>query len=411
MNYRTINNYAANIIQSFDVLALDNFVTITQNNSDIYSPSDIVNICKRINNPKRDFLFVNSLQGKHLHVEPTKTFTLFKELVREIEKSIPISEKIVVIGFAETATAIGHFIASSLPNCIYYMQTTRETIPNAKSLLDFEEEHSHATEQFLYGSVENLLNCEHIIFVDDEISTGNTVLNFIREIELIGIHAKYSVATLLNWQNDEWTKKFSTLEIDTYFVLRGILKDLKAKVPVNISDEIVCSETSELIPPILSINCNYSNFYKERIGGKPYNLQDFSENIYTQIVAGLIDDSFLPNSKDTVLVLGTEEFMFTPMVFGKMLSEKLNVTVQFHATTRSPIETSSSELYAIHQRYTISSCYNEKRNTFIYNLKKYDKIYIITDVYPSYSFMKDISSALVYAGCSLEDIIVITLKG
>lgn len=392
-----------------NVLTLDNFVTVTQNNSTIYAPSDIVNICKRMNNPKRDFLFVNSLQGKHLHVEPSKTFTLFEELVKEIKKSIPISEKIVVIGFAETATAIGHFIASSLPNCIYYMQTTREPIPNAKSLLDFKEEHSHATEQFLYGSVENLMNCDRIIFVDDEISTGNTVLNFIREIESVGIHTKYGVATLLNWQNDEWANKFVTLEIDTYFVLRGKLRDLKSKVPVNISNEVVNSEFSGFIPTVLSISCDYSDFYKERIGGKPYNLQEFSENIYTQI-AGLIDSS-LPNSKDTVLVLGTEEFMFTPMVFGKMLCEKLNVNVQFHATTRSPIETSCSEFYAIHQRYPISSCYNEKRNTFIYNLKKYDKVYIITDVYPSYSFMKDISSALVSAGCSLEDILIITLKG
>ncbi len=393
-----------------NVLELDNFVAVTKNNSTIYTPSDIVNICKRVNNPKRDFLFVNSLQGKHLHIEPSKTFTLFGELVEEIRKSISINEKIVVIGFAETATAIGHFVASSLPNCIYYMQTTRESLSNAKSLLDFKEEHSHATEQFLYGSVENLMNCDRIIFVDDEISTGNTVLNFINEIELIGIHPKYSVATLLNWQNDEWTNKFATLGINTYFVLRGNLKNLNAKVPVNISNEVVYSESSGLIPPILSINCNYSNFYKERIGGKPYNLHEFSENIYTEIT-GLIDDSFLPNSKDTVLVLGTEEFMFTPMVFGKMLSERLNVDVQFHATTRSPIETSRSEFYAIHQRYPISSCYNEKRNTFIYNLKKYDKIYIITDVYPSHSFMKDISSALVSAGCSFEDILIITLKG
>ena len=87
------------------------------------------------------------------------------------------------------------------------MQTTRENIPNAKSLLDFKEEHSHATEHFLYGSIESLMNCDRIIFVDDEISTGNTVLNFIHAIESVGIHAKYAVATLLNWQDDEWSNK------------------------------------------------------------------------------------------------------------------------------------------------------------------------------------------------------------
>ena len=392
-----------------NVLALENFVTITKNNSKIYTPSDIVNICKRINNPKRDFLFVNSFQGKHLHVEPSKAFALFEELANEIKHSISNNEKIVVIGFAETATAIGHFIASSLTNCIYYMQTTRENIPNAKSLLDFKEEHSHATEQFLYGSIESLMNCDRIIFVDDEISTGNTVLNFIHAIESVGIHAKYAVATLLNWQDDEWSNKFIDLGIDTYFVLRGKLKNLKAKVPLTISTELKTSAPLKVLPPVFSISCTYSDFYKERIGGKPYGLQEFSQNVYEQIASQI--SAILPSNTDNVLILGTEEFMFTPMIFGKMLSENLNVNVQFHATTRSPIETSCSEFYAIHQRYPIHSCYNEKRNTFIYNLQKYDKVYIITDTYPSSDFMKDISSALVSAGCSLKDIFIITLKG
>lgn len=392
-----------------NVLALNHYVVVTKNNSNLYAPSEIVNICKRKNNPKRDFLFVNSLQGKHIPVEPSKTFTLFDELVLEILKSIDISEKVVVIGFAETATAIGHYIASSLSNCIYYMQTTRESISHTTSLLDFKEEHSHATEQLLYGTIDNLKRCDRIIFVDDEISTGNTILNFIREIEAIGIHTQYSVASLLNWQNDDWSKKFSNLNIDTYFVLRGKLKDLKAKVPVPISKQDFCYETLETYPTILNVNCNVSNFYKERIGYKPYKLQNFSEAVYSQIDSTI--GTTLPNKGDDVLVLGTEEFMFTPMVFGKMLNEKLNVNVQFHATTRSPIETSNVLPYAIHHCYPISSCYDKTRNTFIYNLKRYDKVYIITDVIPTNNFIEDISSALISVGCSIKNIMIITLKG
>ena len=389
-------------------LALDNYVTVVQNNSSHYPPESIVHICKRMNNSKRDFLFVNPLQGKHLHVDPSKTFTLFDELVNQVKKVIS-DEKVIVIGFAETATAIGHYLASSLPNCIYYMQTTREFIPKGKSLLDFKEEHSHAMEQFLYGSVDALQNCDRIIFVDDEISTGRTILNFIHEFESVGIHSRYSAATLLNWQNDEWSKKFAELDIDTFFIIRGKLKDLNAKVPVTAVNGF--AETSSLgsIPPVLSTKSDYSDFYKERIGGRPYNLKDFSENIYAQI-AGILDQS-LPNSKDEVLVLGTEEFMFTPMVFGKMLGEKLNVNVQFHATTRSPIEASCLEDYAIRFRYPITSCYNENRQTYIYNLKKYDKVYIITDVDPTYAFLRDIYSALVSAGCKGKNIFIITLKG
>lgn len=392
-----------------NVLALVNYVAVTKNNSNIYAPSEIVNICKRKNNLKRDFLFVNSLQGKHIHVEPSKTFALFDELVLEILSSVDSSEKVVVIGFAETATAIGHYIASSLPNCIYYMQTTREPIPYATSLLEFKEEHSHAAEQFLYGTVDNLKSCDRIIFVDDEISTGNTVLNFIHEIESLGIHTKYSVATLLNWQNDEWARKFSSLDINTYFVLRGKLKDLKAKVSVDISEQNICYETLETYPTVLNINCSVSDFYKERIGCEPYKLSEFSKAVYSQIANTI--GAALPHKDDDVLILGTEEFMFTPMTFGKMLHEQLNVNVQFHATTRSPIETSSTPSYVIHHRYPISSCYDKTRNTFVYNLKRYDKVYIITDVIPTDNFIKDISSALVSVGCSIENIMIITLKG
>lgn len=392
-----------------NILSLANYVSVTANNSRIFAPYEIVSICKRKNNPKRDFLFVNSLQGKHIHVEPSKTFTLFGELVSEILKSVDRSEKLVVIGFAETATAIGHYIASSLPNCIYYMQTTREPIPYATSLLEFKEEHSHATEQFLYGTLNNFQSCDRIIFVDDEISTGNTILNFIHEIEHLGIHKRYGVATLLNWQNDEWTKKFSNLDIDTYFILRGKLKDLKSKVPVHISEQNICYKNLETYPTILNIKCTVSDFYKERMGCKPYKLLDFSKIVYSQISKAI--GSALPKKSDKVLILGTEEFMFTPMVFGKMLSEILNVNVHFHATTRSPIETSSASSYAIHHRYSISSCYNKTRNTFIYNLQRYDKVYIITDVNPTDDFIKDISSALISVGCSIQNIIIIILKG
>ena len=65
-----------------------------------YSAVDMVAICKRINNKKRDFLFVNRFQGKHVPISPTVAFTVFGELVDEILKKIDPNEKIVVIGFA-----------------------------------------------------------------------------------------------------------------------------------------------------------------------------------------------------------------------------------------------------------------------------------------------------------------------
>lgn len=392
-----------------DYLELSNYVSITENHSNLFSPTDIVKICKRKNNPKRDFLFVNPLQGKHLHVEPSKTFSLFEELVKEIVNHVDAREKIVVIGFAETATAIGHYVASCLPNCIYYMQTTREIVSNAKSILEFKEEHSHATEQFLYGNIEKLQDCDRIIFVDDEISTGNTILNFIHALEGIGIHTQYGVASILNWQNESFTNKFLKLNIKTFCILRGEITDLRAIVPISIIETDTIYKKIKCHPNILKVHCDVSDFSKERTGSVPYNLEKFSKTIYHQILNVIVN--YLPKENENILVLGTEEFMFSSMIFGKMLSENINVNVQFHATTRSPIEMSNMDSYVVKHRFSITSCYNKNRITYLYNLKNYDKVYVITDVIPINDFIIDISSALVSIGCQLDNIIFIVVKG
>lgn len=53
----------------------------------------------------------------------------------------------LVIGFAETATAIGAVVAERIaPDCVY-VHTTREQFPAANQWIEFLEEHSHAVEQ------------------------------------------------------------------------------------------------------------------------------------------------------------------------------------------------------------------------------------------------------------------------
>ena len=41
---------------------------------------EIIKIAKRDNNTKRNFLLVNSLQGKHIPTSPKETFNLFEKL-------------------------------------------------------------------------------------------------------------------------------------------------------------------------------------------------------------------------------------------------------------------------------------------------------------------------------------------
>lgn len=86
-----------------------------------------------------------------------------------------------MIGFAETATAIGAQAAITLGT--KYIQTTREVIPDARYLF-FSEAHSHATEQKLVkDDIDRVINdIDRIVFIEDEVTTGNTIMNIIKII-------------------------------------------------------------------------------------------------------------------------------------------------------------------------------------------------------------------------------------
>ena len=56
------------------------FVDITENLSS-FDVEDVVKICKRRNNNKREYLFVNQYQGKHIPCSPSKIIEFFDNFV------------------------------------------------------------------------------------------------------------------------------------------------------------------------------------------------------------------------------------------------------------------------------------------------------------------------------------------
>ena len=71
-----------------------------------YVEQDLVRIARRENNTKRSYLVVNPLQGKHIPVSPKRALKLFADLADTIRNAYA-GERLLLIGFAETATAIG----------------------------------------------------------------------------------------------------------------------------------------------------------------------------------------------------------------------------------------------------------------------------------------------------------------
>ena len=110
-------------------LKVADFVDIKENLSS-FDVEDMVHICKRKNNAKRQYLFVNKYQGKHIPIDPTKISHLFVELFEQIgiefAKDKHKDEKVVIVGFAETATAIGETMATLMYYVIIFMGRRRD---------------------------------------------------------------------------------------------------------------------------------------------------------------------------------------------------------------------------------------------------------------------------------------------
>lgn len=337
----------------------------------MYTEKDFVRIAKRENNKKRNYLVVNPLQGKHIPVSPSRALAVFDRLAEEL--NIYKDEQVLVVGFAETATAIGAELAIKLGAA--YIQTTRENIPGAEYLY-FSEEHSHATEQRLVredldaaaGSI------DRIIFAEDEVTTGKTILNIIAILEQrYGTHIRFSVASILNGMSKEAWKTYEERKIAVHYLVKTEHDAYPAAAETTKNNGIY-HELSE---------AQTDNTYADVINVKGWmNTRHLTDsNVYEHACQELYHE--IKNRIDrkacgNFLILGTEEFMFPGLYVGKCFEEE-GFSVKFHATTRSPIIVSSEETYPLHERYSLKSLYDDNRNTFLYDIEAYDTAIVITD--------------------------------
>ena len=372
---------------------------------------DIITVEHRSNNPKRDYLFVNKLQCKHIPCSPTAMINMCKQLAFQVESkllaTIDVDSKILVVGFAETATAIGSRVAKDLSFNTYVMHTTREKIKDSKELIRFEEEHSHATTQKLLTwedtkVTEFLSEFDYVLFVEDEISTGNTILNFIKAFKKAGLakerDLRFGVASICNWQNKENTQLFKENNIDVFCLIRGELKDTSAKM-LDENTELLVDTTEniadlEAISDITDLQTDYTVFNSERLGYSKTSSYVDEETIEYMVehITKLAKD----NEADSVRIIGTEEFMELPIIIGEKL-EQDGLSVICHSTTRSKIDVIDSifdgEADGIKVRHQVESAYDSKRKTYIYNTnEETDLAVIISDSPNMEQFKKMVQS-------------------
>lgn len=365
---------------------------------------DAIAVEHRQANKKRDFLFVNRYQGKHIPCSPSDVERIAEEMSNAVEREevLLAEDKVIVIGFAETATALGYYVGNTLVKDGYNIglitQTTREKVD--KQLVEnknsnigeykevyFSEVHSHATEQKIIireDTFETFKDATYILFVEDEISTGNTIINACKALKEYAPNARYGVVSYCNWQTVENQERFEENKIDRMFVVNGILKEEPNKEEItgkartisvasalNMFNSFRTGITSEDIESLDEIIKATSHMIDSELGEM---LKDTEAD-----VRGLKEEEFetLGRVKANIEVIGTEEFMYVPIKIANELAKLGKYAVETHSTTRSPIDISEKDTQTFSRgtelttRMKVSSVYDKDRQTYIYNLADY----------------------------------------
>jgi hypoxanthine-guanine phosphoribosyltransferase len=349
-----------------------------------YQQKDLVRIAKRENNTKRNYLVVDPLQGKHVPVEPSKALNLFKSLAEKLQGKYE-GERLLLIGFAETATAIGAQAAITLGT--KYIQTTREVIPDARYLF-FSEAHSHATEQKLVkDDIDRVINdIDRIVFIEDEVTTGNTIMNIIKIItKEYQKKTKFAVASLLNGMTEESLKIYQDEKIELHYLVKTDHSGYGAVAEQYRCDGLyICAIPENHTHESADIDVQSEKNMREHIISIPgwMNARRFVdakqyEAACKKLAKTVITETVVKQG-ERVLVIGTEEFMYPALLTGYEI-EKMGCVVRCHSTTRSPIAVSTEEEYPLHCRYELCSLYDPERKTFIYDLENYDRVIVMTD--------------------------------
>lgn len=276
---------------------------------------------------------------------------------------------VVTIGYAETATGLGQLVAGQLGT--YYIHSTRQAAA-AEGVAPygaFEEMHSHATShQLLPTSRATLDLAETVVLVDDELSTGATIINTIRELHGTAPHGRYVVASLVDLRSAEDRGRLDalavelgtrisavalahgsiqlpeTLAADAAGLIRGLpLPDAAKPAPGTIQ----VTDLNDVVAPIRSARFG--------IAGRPEPQQ--AADIATALAASLGAShgaGAMPG--DRVLVLATEEFMALPLAVAARLQELWpDNDVRYSTSTRSPIAVLNEPGYAIHSAVAFGS--------------------------------------------------------
>lgn len=348
-------------------------------------------------NPKRAHLLVSHVLGKHVPQRPGTVYGHAYDLGVRVRGLLGEEEaaRAVVLGYAETATGLGHAVADGI-GVAPYLHSTRREVPGLASGGAFQEEHSHATGHLLLPADPGLLaGPGPLVLVDDEFSTGQTVLNTIRDLHRRNPRARYVVVALTDMRSPADHARLDAFAADlgarvdvlslaagTVSLPDGVLARAQALVAAceSAADTPQSAGTGDAGRAVLAGRVGGLDGVDSADGvagvddaagvdgaagarrvvlGWPAGLPDGGRHGFLpahreRLEAALpamgrrIADA-LPQGARRVLVLGNEELMYAPLRLAQAV-EAYGVEAYFSTTTRSPVLAVDDPAYAIRSR-------------------------------------------------------------
>ncbi|MGC6387695.1 phosphoribosyltransferase domain-containing protein [Ewingella sp. S1.OA.A_B6] len=272
-------------------------------------------------NPRRAFLFVSKILGRHIPCSPGIIRQAFTDLADNIPDGLP--GPTLVTGMAETAVGLAAGVHSALSqrytDCIL-LTTTRHPL-GSDLLCRFEEEHSHATAHLVHlptdpALQEKLLQARTLVMVDDEATTGKTFLNLFNALKEAGMCKLEHIvtATLTDWSENALARQID-LPVTAVSLASGRWQWEPAAHP----------------PPINAPEVNVTARGSQPLNAIAHLWGRTGVEFHTRLLTATA-----PQKGQRILVLGSGEYVWQPYLLAQWLEDQ-GAEVCFSSTTRSPV--------------------------------------------------------------------------